>query len=122
MSKASTFVPVAQLDRASACGAEGHTFESCRAYQSRSLFSDSDLTKVRCESCRAYHREIAVGLFFVFVAGFKEIAVSEKAVFAGNRIFEDWSFLRHEGKGHVGAEKDEGADGGKIGNPVAKGW
>ncbi len=26
-------MPVAQLDRASACGAEGHTFESCRAYQ-----------------------------------------------------------------------------------------
>ena len=31
--KTSTFAPVAQLDRASACGAEGHTFESCRVYQ-----------------------------------------------------------------------------------------
>ena len=29
----STFVPVAQLDRASACGAEGRWFESSRAYQ-----------------------------------------------------------------------------------------
>ena len=28
----STYVPVAQLDRASACGAEGRTFESYRAY------------------------------------------------------------------------------------------
>ena len=28
----STHVPVAQLDRASACGAEGRTFESYRAY------------------------------------------------------------------------------------------
>ena len=28
----STYAPVAQLDRASACGAEGHTFESCRVY------------------------------------------------------------------------------------------
>ena len=27
------YAPVAQLDRASACGAEGHRFESCRVYQ-----------------------------------------------------------------------------------------
>ena len=27
-----TYVPVAQMDRASACGAEGRTFESYRAY------------------------------------------------------------------------------------------
>ena len=27
------FAPVAQMDRASACGAEGHRFESCRVYQ-----------------------------------------------------------------------------------------
>ena len=26
------FAPVAQLDRASACGAGGHTFESCRVH------------------------------------------------------------------------------------------
>lgn len=26
------FAPVAQMDRASACGAEGHRFESCRVY------------------------------------------------------------------------------------------
>lgn len=29
---ATTYVPVAQMDRASACGAEGRTFESYRAY------------------------------------------------------------------------------------------
>ena len=28
----SAFAPVAQLDRALACGAKGHTFESCRVY------------------------------------------------------------------------------------------
>jgi hypothetical protein len=28
-----TCVPVAQLDRASACGAEGRRFESCRVHQ-----------------------------------------------------------------------------------------
>ncbi len=27
------YVPVAQLDRAFACGAKGRRFESCRAYQ-----------------------------------------------------------------------------------------
>ena len=27
------YAPVAQLDRAFACGARGHTFESCRVYQ-----------------------------------------------------------------------------------------
>ena len=57
----------------------------------------------------------------MFAAGFKEIAVGEKAVFAGNRIFEDWSFLRHEGKSHIGAKEDESTNGGKIRNPVAKG-
>ena len=31
----STYVPVAQLDRAFACGAKGRRFESCRAYQIR---------------------------------------------------------------------------------------
>ena len=29
----STFAPVAQLDRALACGAKGRRFESCRVYQ-----------------------------------------------------------------------------------------
>ena len=33
--KASTFAPVAQLDRASDCGSEGRRFESCRAYQKK---------------------------------------------------------------------------------------
>ncbi len=28
-----SFVPVAQLDRALACGAKGRRFESCQAYQ-----------------------------------------------------------------------------------------
>ena len=41
---ASTYVPVAQLDRAFACGAKGRRFESCRAYQkwkNENLFSFS---------------------------------------------------------------------------------
>ena len=33
--KPSTYVPVAQLDRAFACGAKGRRFESCRAYQNQ---------------------------------------------------------------------------------------
>jgi hypothetical protein len=31
------FAPVAQLDRALACGAKGRRFESCRVYQIKSL-------------------------------------------------------------------------------------
>ena len=57
----------------------------------------------------------------MFVAGFKEIAVSEKTVFAGNRVFKNWGFLWHEGESHIGAKEDESANGGKIRNPVAKG-
>ena len=30
-----TYAPVAQLDRAFACGARGRTFESCRVYQEK---------------------------------------------------------------------------------------
>jgi hypothetical protein len=32
------YAPVAQLDRALACGAKGHKFESCRAHQNRIFF------------------------------------------------------------------------------------
>ena len=35
--KISTSVPVAQLDRAFACGAKGRRFESCRVYQRKRL-------------------------------------------------------------------------------------
>ncbi len=35
VAKATKCAPVAQLDRASACGAEGHRFKSCRVYQGK---------------------------------------------------------------------------------------
>ncbi len=35
--KISTYVPVAQLDRAFACGAKGRWFESSRAYQRKAI-------------------------------------------------------------------------------------
>ena len=40
------YAPVAQLDRALACGAKGRTFESCRVYQlalSKQLFVMEEL-------------------------------------------------------------------------------
>ena len=43
----SVYVPVAQLDRALACGAKGRTFKSCRAYHEKKarrpffVYSDS---------------------------------------------------------------------------------
>jgi hypothetical protein len=33
------FAPVAQLDRALACGAKGHKFESCRVYHEIIIYS-----------------------------------------------------------------------------------
>ena len=71
----STYVPVAQLDRAFACGAKGRRFESCRAYQNQkktpeeSYFdpeiSDRFEPKVRTPhfmrdhlSCRAEHSPV----------------------------------------------------------------
>ena len=41
-----TYAPVAQLDRAFACGARGRTFESCRVYQSKRLVKASLFTLV----------------------------------------------------------------------------
>ena len=41
----STYAPVAQLDRALACGAKGRRFKSCRAYQ------DKNSTFVEFLSC-----------------------------------------------------------------------
>ena len=39
--------PVAQLDRASACGAEGHRFKSCRVYQMRIIPNKTPVVRVR---------------------------------------------------------------------------
>ncbi len=36
--KMSTYAPVAQLDRALACGAKGRRFESCRVYHENPQF------------------------------------------------------------------------------------
>lgn len=60
----------------------------------------------------------AVGLFFVFAARLEEVTVGFEAVFAGNRVFENGGFLRHESKGHIGAKEDEGADGTEIRNKI----
>ena len=40
------YAPVAQLDRASACGAEGHRFESCRVYQISLLFEKANFFNI----------------------------------------------------------------------------
>lgn len=42
--KISTHVPVAQLDRALACGAKGRRFESYRVYQVKNVSSEAFLT------------------------------------------------------------------------------
>ncbi len=39
--------PVAQLDRASASGAEGHRFKSCQAHHQQAIDKDHDCTKTR---------------------------------------------------------------------------
>ena len=55
MSKASTYAPVAQLDRAFACGAKGRRFESCRVYQNQkktpkeSYFDSGILARIRAK-------------------------------------------------------------------------
>lgn len=58
----------------------------------------------------------------MFAVGFEEIAMSEKTVFSGDRVFEEWGFLWHESKGHVGAEEDEDANSGEVRGPVMKSW
>lgn len=51
--------PVAQLDRALACGAKGRKFESCQVYQDKSLYFCRGFCLVRAENLRPYERDVS---------------------------------------------------------------
>jgi hypothetical protein len=55
------FAPVAQLDRASACGAEGRRFKSCRVYQNKILIFDGYFILVSPIMIRTYDSTTLVG-------------------------------------------------------------
>ena len=57
----------------------------------------------------------------LFLERFEEIAVGTEAVLTGDGVFENSFFKRHKSKCHVGAEENEGADGGEIRGNERKG-